>query len=165
MLRILRVNRESALKERILHSIIDGPIDCDKLDYLQRDSIHLGVNFGLGIDHERLVRNLIVAYRSLPEHQANNEIRDVLEFAEIGVHEKALTVASSLAQARKDMFTQVYWQHTARCMKAMLGYAVRKVILNRTAAEKEQFWETFHREIFDPMFYRLAAGDTVQQRG
>lgn len=162
ILRILRVDKDSNLKDRILHSIIDGPIDCDKLDYLMRDSIHLGVKFGLGIDWERLLRYLTVVYRSTTEAQTNHEIREVLEFAEIGVHEKALAVASSLGQARKDMFTQVYWQHTARCMKAMLAYAVRRILIDRTQVEKDEFWAAFHEHVFDPMFHRFSSKDRIQ---
>lgn len=162
VLRILKINKDSTLKERILHSIIDGPIDCDKLDYLKRDSIHLGVKFGLGIDDERFLRYLTVVYSAKAEQQENHEIREVLEFAEIGVHEKALAVANSLGQARKDMFTQVYWQHTARCMKAMLAFAVRRILIeNKTQAEKDEFWATFYDRVFDPLFYRFPSRDRV----
>jgi HD superfamily phosphohydrolase len=161
ILRIINTNMDSTLKERILHSIIDGPIDCDKLDYLKRDSVHLGVNFGLGIDDERLVRYLTVVYDSKSEKQEDQEIKEILDFAEIGVHEKALTVAASIGQARMDMFTQVYWQHTTRCMKAMLSYAVRKIILSRTSVETEEFWSTFQGHVFDPMFYRFTARDRI----
>jgi HD superfamily phosphohydrolase len=162
VLRILKADDNSTLKERILHSVIDGPIDCDKLDYLKRDSIHLGVEFGLGIDDARLLRYLTVVYNSTSAQQENHEIRDVLEFAEIGVHEKALAVASSLGQSRKDMFTQVYWQHTARCMKAMLGYAVRMILIdNKTPTEKDGFWATFFEHVFDPFFYRFPSRDRI----
>jgi HD superfamily phosphohydrolase len=154
VLRILHITENSTLRDRILHSVIDGPIDCDKMDYLRRDSTHLGVNFGHGIDQERLVRNLTVVYRSKPQRGENNEIQDVLEFAELGVREKALVVASSLGQSRRDMFTQVYWQHTARCMKAMLAYAVRRILIGRTEAELASLWEDFYDRIFDPMFCR-----------
>lgn len=156
ILRILNADSQSTLKERILHSIIDGPIDADKLDYLKRDSTHLGVQFGLGIDGDRLVRHLTVVYNSKTEQRDGKEIA-VLDFAGIGVHEKALTVANSLAQARKDMFTQVYWQHTVRCMKAMLGFAVRKILQGQSQDEKRLFFEDLHSKVFDPLFYRFAS--------
>lgn len=165
VLRILRIDSKSTLKERILHSIIDGPVDCDKLDYLKRDSVHLGVKFGLGIDDERLLRYLTVVNSATSAQQENHEIRDVLEFAEIGVHEKALAVASSLGQARKDMFTQVYWHHTARCMKAMLAYAARMILIeNSTQAEKAEFWAAFHEHVFDPLFYQFPSKDRASSQ-
>jgi serine/threonine protein kinase len=42
----------------ILRSIIDGPIDADKLDYLRRDSLHSGVFFANSIDLERFFESL-----------------------------------------------------------------------------------------------------------
>jgi len=46
--------------EHVLRSIIDGPIDADKLDYLRRDSFHSGVFFASGIDLERFFESLRV---------------------------------------------------------------------------------------------------------
>ena len=53
---------DSSFKARLLKSLISGPLDCDKIDYIRRDSTHLGVTFGLALDHERLLRNITVAY-------------------------------------------------------------------------------------------------------
>ena len=36
--------------ERLCKSLIDGPIDADKVDYLRRDSQHCNVQYGRGID-------------------------------------------------------------------------------------------------------------------
>lgn len=38
-----------------LHELIDGPYDCDKLDYLQRDSYHTGTREYGSIDRQRVV--------------------------------------------------------------------------------------------------------------
>ncbi|NCY03727.1 MAG: HD domain-containing protein, partial [Planctomycetia bacterium] len=35
---------------RILHSLLSGPIDVDKMDYLARDSLHAGVPYGRHFD-------------------------------------------------------------------------------------------------------------------
>ena len=43
------------IRLRFLKSIIDGPIDADKIDYLMRDSINLNVPYGKGIDIDRLL--------------------------------------------------------------------------------------------------------------
>ena len=47
----------------MLRTLISGCIDCDKLAYLIRDSVKLGVPFGKGIDLERLLRCLTVVFR------------------------------------------------------------------------------------------------------
>ncbi|MGA2226469.1 MAG: hypothetical protein ABSH41_18695 [Syntrophobacteraceae bacterium] len=120
VLSILKANENSPFRQRILKSIISGPIDADKLDYLDRDCIHTGVSFGGDIDRGRLLRNLTVCFST----------RDgVLDVAEIGIMEKAHTVAESISRARLEMFRQVYWHHTVRSLKAMLTFVVRRILI------------------------------------
>ena len=137
--RLLTVRLEQtsgSLKTRILHSIIDGPLDADKLDYLQRDSDRLKVPYADGIDAERILRSLTVIVK--PE--ANSVL------ACIGVHEKARVAAEFVAITRYALFSQAYWQHTVRSMKAMLTRAVWKLIVECEAAEQEwqrTWWNDF----------------------
>lgn len=48
------------IKVNMLHSIISGPLDVDKLDYLQRISHNCFLKYGDLIDEDRLIRNLSV---------------------------------------------------------------------------------------------------------
>ena len=41
---------------KILASMLSGPIDIDKMDYLFRDSLHAGVPYGRHFDQQRLLR-------------------------------------------------------------------------------------------------------------
>ena len=136
---------KSSFKCRLLKSIISGPLDCDKTDYVRRDSTHLGVTFGAALDHERLLRNVTVAHKAEDGHH----IPESMEFVGLGVAEKALVVAEGLVRSRQDMFTQVYWHHTVRCLKSMLGFAVRGTLmsLDGDKDKREQFWAAFHREV------------------
>ena len=43
---------------RILASMLSGPIDIDKVDYLFRDSLHAGVPYGRHFDQQRLLGSL-----------------------------------------------------------------------------------------------------------
>jgi len=43
---------------RILTSMLAGPIDIDKMDYLFRDSLHAGVPYGRHFDQQRLIGSL-----------------------------------------------------------------------------------------------------------
>jgi len=145
---VLHASKASTFRARVLNSIINGPLDCDKLDYVKRDSAHLGVTFGEAVDYGRLARNLTVVYVSKKEatlDSSGKEVwRDKLDVAEIGVTEKALVVAQGVWRARKDLFTQVYWQHTVRSLKAMLGYVVRDVLKNVEAGRRrDEFWRAF----------------------
>ena len=129
MVRIMKPAKNVGFRERVLNSLISGPYDCDKVDYLQRDSTHLGVTFGHAIDCERLVRNLTLLYK------AADAVPDVAGFPHpaaqsmkvvgVGIKEKGLAAALVVCRAREDMFRQVYWQHSVRALKAMLGYVVR----------------------------------------
>ncbi len=43
-----------------LSSMLSGPIDVDKMDYLMRDSLHAGVPYGRNFDQQRLIGSLCV---------------------------------------------------------------------------------------------------------
>jgi HD superfamily phosphohydrolase len=101
---------EGTLKDRILHSLISGPIDADKIDYLRRDSRTLGLKYGDGIDFQRLLQTLTIVFR----------VEDDRTYAALGIHEKGKIPAESLAFARYAMFGQVYWHHGYRAIKAMM---------------------------------------------
>jgi len=98
------------LKDRLLHTLISGPIDADKLDYLVRDANECQVPYAKVIDWERLLRTLTVVYQ--PQGGGL--------FVALGIHEKGKAAAECVAFARYAMFSQVYWHHTARAAKAML---------------------------------------------
>lgn len=117
VLNILRAKPETEdgdFKDRLLHSIIDGPLDADKLDYLLRDSHQLNVPYAQGIDIDRILRSLTVI--------VTRSGSDVVTC--VGVHEKAKVAAEFVAITRYALFSQVYWHHAVRAMKAMLTRAV-----------------------------------------
>lgn len=104
----------ASVKDRILHSLIDGPIDADKLDYLVRDGKNCKVPYAEVIDWDRLLRTLTVVYQ-----KEGGSL-----WASLGIHEKGRVAAECVAFARYAMFSQVYWHHTARACKAMLHRVV-----------------------------------------
>jgi len=113
------------LKDRILHSLISGPIDADKIDYLRRDSRTLGLKYGDGIDFQRLLQTLTIVFR----------VEDQRTYAALGIHEKGKIPAESIAFARYAMYGSVYWHHGYRAIKAMLQRLVWEV-LSRSADPK-----------------------------
>ncbi len=92
---------------RILDSILSGPIDVDKIDYLMRDSLHAGVPYGQNFDRGRLVGSLCL-----------NEAGDGL-----AITDKGKTAAEMMVFARYVMFSEVYWHHAVRAATAMLQRA------------------------------------------
>ncbi len=93
--------------QRLLGSVLSGPIDVDKMDYLMRDSLHAGVPYGRNFDQTRLISSLCV-----------NQTGDGL-----AVTDKGRTAAEMLVFARYVMFSEVYWHHAVRAATAMFQRA------------------------------------------
>ena len=99
--------RPRETRSRILSSLLSGPIDVDKMDYLQRDSLHAGVPYGRHFDQQRLIGSLCL-----------NETGDGLALTD-----KGKTAAEMLIFARYIMFSEVYWHHAVRSATAMFQRA------------------------------------------
>ncbi len=93
--------------DRVLRSMLSGPIDVDKMDYLMRDSLHAGVPYGRNFDQPRLIQSLCL-----------NEGGDRL-----AITDKGKTAAEMMVFARYVMFSEVYWHHAVRAATAMLQRA------------------------------------------
>ena len=107
--------REVSFKTEVLASIVDGPVDADKADYIIRDSARCELPYGRQLDIERLLRVLTLAI--LPDDASS------LRRVTLGVYDKGLASAHAFGQARYLLFSTVYWHHTSRITKAMLQYA------------------------------------------
>ena len=102
------INRQKdSQSQSILSSILSGPIDIDKMDYLYRDSLHAGVPYGQNFDSLRLIRSLCL-----------NEVGDRL-----AITDKGRTAAELMVFARYVMFSEVYWHHAVRGATAMFQRA------------------------------------------
>ena len=91
----------------LIKSLLSGPIDVDKMDYLFRDSLHAGVPYGQNFDSSRLISSLCI-----------NEAGDRL-----AITRKGRTAAELMVFARYVMFSEVYWHHAVRSATAMLQRA------------------------------------------
>lgn len=121
------LNKEKSVTEippiaRILRSIVDGPIDTDKGDYLLRDAYHCGVNYGT-YDIERLWRFVRIS-----------------ESFTLGVHPKGALEAWTLRFARYKMFQNVYWHHVRDITDALLVDAIQSafMVLSERREEREE---------------------------
>jgi HD superfamily phosphohydrolase len=104
---MLLTKKVSSNNHRILSSILSGPIDVDKMDYLYRDSLHSGVPYGRNFDTQRLIASLCL-----------NESGDRL-----AITDKGKTAAELMVFARYVMFSEVYWHHAVRSATAMFQRA------------------------------------------
>jgi HD superfamily phosphohydrolase len=125
-------------KGRILDSMLSGPIDVDKIDYLTRDSLHAGVPYGRHFDRQRLVGSLCL-----------NEAGDGL-----AITDKGKTAAEMMVFARYVMFSEVYWHHAVRSATAMLQ---RALFMLRDELEFEQLFVLTDGPMIEAL--RAAAGN------
>lgn len=86
-----------------LHSFMDGFIDADKLDYLERDSANCGVGYGR-FDRESLINNLTI-------------VKNKNGIETLGVLNTGVQALESFILARYYMFSQVYFNPRERILR------------------------------------------------
>jgi len=106
----------SSAKQAVFwRELIDGQMDADRMDYLLRDSLHAGVQYGR-FDLHRLVNTIVAipgAERKAPR---------------LGVTEGGWHAAEALVLARYFMFTQVYFHKTRVAYDIHLSGALQKLL-------------------------------------
>lgn len=96
--------------ETLLSEIIVGDaFGVDRMDYLLRDSLHLGISYG-NFDIVKLIPGLRITYK--PNEGPCEDQENAEPF--IGVERGALHAAASLLWARYSIFSQVYFHHVRR---------------------------------------------------
>lgn len=98
-----------------LKSFMDGELDCDKMDYLLRDSLYCGVSYGK-YDVERLISTL-TAYKSKEENSL-----------QLAVERGGAQVLEEFILARYFMFIQVYFHRTRRYLDKVLKENLSKIL-------------------------------------
>ncbi|MCI0561423.1 MAG: HD domain-containing protein [Nitrososphaera sp.] len=97
-------------KTPVLREMVNGPIDCDKVDYLRRDGLACGVPYADSIDVARLLSSLAVVYNDV-------------EQPGLGVSPKGLAPVESILNARYHLFSEVYWHKGGRGIAALVKHA------------------------------------------
>lgn len=92
-------------------NLIKNEIDCDRLDYLLRDSYHTGIELG-SIEHDTLIK-----------------FAKVID-GELGFNHKALKSVERLIDARMQMAHSVYSHDTVDLTETMIRRAVRLHVKN-----------------------------------
>ncbi|HMM23053.1 MAG TPA: HD domain-containing protein [Selenomonadales bacterium] len=103
-----------------LRKFMDSELDCDKMDYLLRDSLYCGVSYGK-YDLDRLLSSLTV-------YQKDAQIRLAVEKG--GIH-----AVEEFILARYFMFVQVYFHRTRRMYDKMLTYFLQDLLPKPASAE------------------------------
>ncbi len=128
-------NLEEHLLGGIIKGIIDGALDCDKVDYLIRDGMACGVPYASSIDIERMLTSLTVG-RNPSDQKRRTGKQEML----LMITEKGIAPVESLFSARYQMFSEVYWHKVARAITAMMKQALF-IIFNSGICTRQDFGE------------------------
>ncbi len=112
------------------HSVLDSPIDADKLDYLRRDAQHCGLEYAFGADVQRFLQSLT----STTKAPATSDDPFI---PTIAITRKGVLPVESVLVARYQMFSSVYWHHTARAVTSILQYLAWRYLIPRSSQPNE----------------------------
>jgi HD superfamily phosphohydrolase len=132
---------EGSIRDRLILSLIDGPLDCDKLDYIIRDSRNLGLPYGRVVDVERLLRSLTVVSKDAGGGRT---------YVALGIHQKGRVTAEAVAFARYALYGSVYWHHAYRAIKSMLtraGWEYLELMAKADEKKKEGISKAVRRDL------------------
>ncbi len=104
-----------------LKSFMDGELDCDKMDYLLRDSLYCGVTYGR-YDLDRFVSTL-TAYKSEQQIQ-------------LAIERGGIQALEEFVLARYFMFIQVYFHKTRRYLDKVLVTSLKSILPDGKYPEK-----------------------------
>jgi HD superfamily phosphohydrolase len=106
----------------LLHELISGPFDADKMDYMPRDAKMSGVP--VVTDFTRLiqkVRAVSVANSDLPEQIARTVEASSGPHVIIGIARSGASTLDEVALGRSLMFDKIYRHHKVRAAEAMVA--------------------------------------------
>jgi len=96
----------------VLSDLLDGPIDCDKIDYLSRDAWHCGIAYGQGLDYTLLL----------------NSYCCVQQGTQLGVTTNGVSAAGGLMVLQDQMLSEVYWHKYSRAVICMFHAILAGII-------------------------------------
>lgn len=110
---------------KVIHQIISSEVDCDRMDYLQRDSYFSGVSYGK-FDANWLLSNLGVYIAGKEAH--------------LSLSERAIYTFEDFLLSRYHMFLMVYLHHKSVCYEEMMKrYIASKDCSFRVPSDIEEY--------------------------
>ena len=113
----------------LLHELISGPFDADKLDYIARDAIMCGVP--VVTDVNRLIqkmRALSVTVDELPKH-LKQTVDSRKNYVITGISRSGARAIDEVVLARSLMFDKVYRHQKVRAVEIMVESALGRIAL------------------------------------
>lgn len=89
----------------LLHQLVSSELDCDRMDYLLRDSYFCGVSYG-NYDLDWIIDNLRIYVKD--------------NIAELAITERAISTFDDFLLSRYHMFLMVYFHYRSVCLEKLL---------------------------------------------
>lgn len=109
---VLRILKNDALFSD-LHTIVDGALDSDRLDYVTRDSLNSGVDSGK-IEYQRIINDMKL-------YEQENKFY-------FCVPKKAVNSVEDFAKRRLSIYKNIIYHHRVIKTDSLLQYSVEKLI-------------------------------------
>jgi HD superfamily phosphohydrolase len=130
-----------------LKSLIDGPCDCDKLDYLMRDSYHMGTPEYGKVDAERIIDGFRVVN------------------LQICISSSALHAMMNSFRAIQSMYTTIYYHRASRAFDFMIADALSKIpeFITEITSSVDEFLKYDDHSVFCAIRERAQGTDSSAQ--
>lgn len=112
--------------KNIYATVVSSQLDADRLDYLQRDRLMTGVQFG-HLDRDWLFDCMEVGEVTVEADSEGHE-REVEQVPCLYLNHKGIQVGEEYLEARLRMYTMVYMHKTTRAAEKMLGELLRTAV-------------------------------------
>ncbi len=86
-----------------LSEVLDSPVDCDKIDYLKRDSYHTGVPYGIGFNPQEVIES----FKCSPDRNT------------LHIDLNRVPAIEGFMVLQDQMLSTVYWHESVRAVFAM----------------------------------------------
>lgn len=129
---------------KFLKTFMDSELDCDKMDYLLRDSYYCGVNYGK-YDLNRVIDALTIY---------NNKQQNIKQLA---LQKGGLHAFEEFVIARYFMFIQVYFHKTRRYLDKLLVRCISEILDNQRYPALVEEYLKWNDELVIGKIYQKAA--------
>ena len=124
-----KIVKDNILGFRILRKIVSSHLDADRMDYLLRDSLMSGVQFGQ-IDNNRIINNMAIKKDGKGDYQ-------------IAFHERSIGNIEDMLDARFKMYHWFYNHHTVIMTNELMKRAIVLMIEMDKSVEELFHWSKF----------------------
>lgn len=109
-----------------LHRIIDGCIDADRMDYVVRDTLNSGVNWG-GVPYKRILESSRLSVKETNEKLSNGTNKNHT-FYIIAFHRKMVEDIDDFLLTRYKIFSRVNYHHKSFKTGLILQKIIRELV-------------------------------------